>query len=244
MIRGLGSKRWRQRAEEDYALAVPRQMQDPQPASAGDCWDDCLRKAYRELSDLLADPELPASSTEITRKLQATLAKFPLYPKEMEDLTNYLALDLQDLLRADSADQWSEETMVAMLHALRAFDGSIWDQEETRSSETPSLTLRQFQCSVEEVDWRSLCQERYDLDETPKACLKLADDWEVAFSSESRLAAVATVQESYWPLVPEELRVAWDAARIGAAVQLCAPETFWRSPLSRPFALLRVPTAS
>ncbi|CAE7681671.1 unnamed protein product, partial [Symbiodinium necroappetens] len=209
MAPGIGSRRWRQHAEEDYTLAVPQQN------------------------------SLPESSGTIIGCLQQCLAKFPLYPTEMEELTNHVAGELQVLQRAGVADQWSTETIAAIKNALQTFDGFTWSHVELQAGDKPVTTLRNFQREVEDVNWRALCQESYHLDETPKACLKLAEDWEAALSSESGLADVAAVQGSYWTLVPEELKVAWDATRTGVAVQLCAPATFWCSPLSRPFAHLR-----
>ena len=77
------------------------------------------------------------------------------------------------------------------------------------------------------------------MDETPEVSLILDDNWEVALMSDSRLADVATVESSYWLLLPKSLQEAWDAALTGAAVQLRAPAIFWQCPLAVPFAHMR-----
>ena len=241
---GIGSRRWRQHAEEDYTLAVPQQQHPPMEAEVNDFWDDYMTQAHRAICDLLTHDSFPESNGMITASLQQCLAKFPLYPTEMEELTNHVVGELQALQQAGVADQWSTETIAAIKHALQSFDGSFWSHADLQDDHRSVTTLRNFQKEVEDVNWRLLCQEPYYLDETPKACLRLTEDWEAAFSSDSGLADVAAVQGSYWLFVPEELRVAWDATRTGVAVQICAPATFWCSPLSRPFAHLRELSAS
>ena len=129
----------------------------------------------------------------------------------------------------------------ALTQALRQFNGAVWSADGDAVEDAHTTTLRDFQQTVDAIDWPSMCQKPEDLDETPKARLCLPEGWEAALTSGSCLADVAAVQGVYWPVVPEILRVAWDAARTGAAVQLCAPKNFWISPLARPFEHLRAP---
>ncbi|OLP79036.1 hypothetical protein AK812_SmicGene40723 [Symbiodinium microadriaticum] len=225
---GLGSKKWRQQADEDYTLATSKPMDEPMPEVRTDSWHQPMLQAHRDLSDLLTNDKLPPSAMEIRQLIEDCMAKHPLYSDEMDDLASYLLQEAGELHQAEAMEGWSEVNYEALTEALRQFSGAIWSADGGAVDDAHTTTLRDFQQMVDTIDWPSLCRNTEDLNETPKARLRLPEGWEAALNSGSGLADVAAVQGSYWPVVPEALRVAWDAARTGAAVQLCAPEDFWR----------------
>ena len=241
---GLGSKRWRQRTDEDYTLATSQSMVMPMPDVDSETWHEPLWKAHRDLSDLLTSGDLPELEAAALELIQARMANHPLYPEEMDELAAFLLQEAIELHRADAVEGWTEGVFEALTGVLRRFNGAIWNSDGGTFEDESMTTLRDFQNGADTIDWASLCQKPDDLDETPKATLRLTEDWEAAMTSDSSVADVAAVQSTYWLAVPEALRVTWDATRTGVAVQLWAPESFWKSPLARPFEHVRASVAS
>ena len=87
---GLGSKKWRQQADEDYTLATSRPMDAPMPEVLTDTWHEPMLQAHRDLSELLTETTLPHSAIAIRKLIEDGMAKHPLYPDEMDELASYL----------------------------------------------------------------------------------------------------------------------------------------------------------
>ncbi|CAE7022108.1 unnamed protein product [Symbiodinium sp. CCMP2456] len=234
---GLGSRAWRQQAEEDFTLAVSQQVRDPLPAEEHQVWDTTMERAYAELCDSLQTEGLSTMVIDIVTQIQAVFKQFPLYMYEMAEIAAQTATEARELRSVGVADYWNDDVFQSLCTALEHFETHPWKDSPLSDGEPEVTTLRTFLHEVEKVDWTALCP--YLKDVTPDASLSLSDDWEVALLSDSRLAEAATVDSSYWLLLPEQLRKAWDAALEGRAVQLSAPSSFWDHPLSLPFGMLK-----
>ncbi|CAE7879862.1 unnamed protein product [Symbiodinium microadriaticum] len=228
---GLGSRGWRQRAEEDYTLAVSARVDEPLPEVDGSLWDRYMEQAYAELCDELLVYDLPEAFDQLVRRIQTVFCRFPLYQQEMDEIAMHIGLEVRELREAGVADYWTPTCFDNLCAALDDFAQQTWanDDGQPRTVEPAMETLRQFQGTVARIQWATLLPTPEGENVTPDVCLRLADDWEVALSSDSRLADVATVESSYWLLLPDSLREAWEAALTGATVQL---------EMERVFALL------
>ena len=198
-------------------------------------------KPNAELCDALLTYELPDSLDRLVQTVQNVFCRFPLFQQEMDEIAMYIGLEVRELRQAGVADYWTEPCFSNLCTVLDNFAQHPWDSDggQQRTVEPAMETLRHFQSTVAQIQWETLLPMPESTNVTPEVSLILDDDWEVAVMSDSRLADVATVESSYWLLVPNSLREAWDAALTGAAVQLMAPAVFWRSPLAMPFVRMR-----
>ncbi|CAE7398742.1 unnamed protein product, partial [Symbiodinium sp. CCMP2456] len=215
---GIGSRAWRRQEEEDFTLSASTQVQDPTYTEGVNIWDATMQRAYAELCDNLLTDGLPAGVEYIVAVIQAVFMRFPLYTYEMAEIATQVAMEANELREAEVADYWDDEVFKGLCEALNNFAAYPWTREPTPSGELETVTLRAFLREVEDVNWSSLLPAARDV--TPDVSLTLTEDWEVALSSDSRLMEVATVASSYWGMLPDQLRDAWDHALDGHKVQL------------------------
>ena len=237
---GLGSRAWRKRADDDFTLAASQQVAEPIAVAQGQFWDVVMQRAYADLCDALLVTDLPDDHAGIVCVIQTVFSKYPLFGQEMQEIATHIGIEVRELRAADVADYWSDQCFAQLCESLDRFDTFPWTgDDEPQSSEPTIATLRQFRDTVDAIKWVDFCPPVPVDDVTPDVSLKLPNNWEAAWLSDSGLADVATVQSTYWLFVPQMLREAWDATLNGSAVQIDAPEAFWHHRLSLPFRHIR-----
>ncbi|CAE6930495.1 unnamed protein product, partial [Symbiodinium sp. CCMP2456] len=172
---GLGSRAWRQQAEEDFTLAVSQQVRDPLPVEEHQVWDTTMERAYAELCDSLQTEGLSTSVADIVLQIQAVFERFPLYMYEMVEIAMLTATEARELRSAGVADYWSDEVYQSLCAALEHFETHPW-KDSPSENEPEVTTLRTFLQEIGNVDWAALCPCSKDV--TPDASLSLSGDWE------------------------------------------------------------------
>ena len=242
---GLGSRAWRKRADDDFTLAASQQVAEPIAAAQGQFWDEVMQRAYADLCDSLMVTDLPDDHAGIVSVIQTVLSQYPLFGPEMQEIATHIGIEVRELRAADVADYWSDQCFEQLCESLDHFDTFSWPGDDAPQNSEPTIaTLRQFRDTVDAIKWVDFCPSVPVDDVTPDVSLKLPNNWEAAWLSDSGLADVATVQSTYWLFVPQMLREAWDATLNGSAVQIDAPEAFWHHRLSLPFRHIREALAS
>ena len=118
---GLGSHGWRQRADEDYTLAVSAQVAEPAPAENGSFWDRHMEQAYAEICEVLLVYDLPEDPGLQVEKLQAVFGGFPLFQQEMDEIAMHIGIEMRELRAAGVADYWTEPCFASLCDVLDDF---------------------------------------------------------------------------------------------------------------------------
>ncbi|CAE7947475.1 unnamed protein product, partial [Symbiodinium sp. KB8] len=177
---GLGSRGWRQQADEDYTLAVSAQVAEPEPAANGSFWDRHMEQAYAEICEVLLVYDLPEDPGLQVDKLQAVFGRFPLFQQEMDEIAMHIGIEMRELRAAGVADYWTESCFLSLCDVLDDFGRHPWksDSGHQLGPEPAMYTLRQFQATVAQIQWSEMLPTPTDVDETPEVSLILDDNWE------------------------------------------------------------------
>ncbi|CAE7419468.1 unnamed protein product [Symbiodinium sp. CCMP2592] len=238
-----GSRAWRKIEEETCHLAVPAPALDPLPPGRPARWDATLKDAHRALCDALLVSTLPGDRSAITDVVTRTLGYHPLFPDEEVEIAAYTSEELRGLTPSDLEDYWPAEVHAVLIDALATYRPGDATDGEVHFREQHSDSLQAFCSRLSDFNWNEALGVAEGPHETPEGALYKLCSRDVALNCNSEALTVATVSESFWPLIPTVLREAWDAAIDGKAVRIHAPKCFWEHRLSLPFRAMRDETA-
>ncbi|CAE7337714.1 unnamed protein product [Symbiodinium sp. CCMP2592] len=240
---GRGSKVWRKQAEET-CLAVSGPHGAPLPAAADAGWDDTTRRAYKEVCEALLVDDLPADSAMLVDLIAKSLGRHPLFESEEHEIVAHVGAEVRQLRKADADDHWSDEVYAALCHSTEHYVIDTQPSELEARTEIHTDSLQAFSQRLSAFDWADALSQAKPAYETQEGALYTLHSWDVALTCDREALTLATVGEMYWPLLPEALREAWDAAVQGRNVRLAAPNAFWEHRLSLPFKGMRADDAS
>ncbi|CAE7763408.1 unnamed protein product [Symbiodinium sp. CCMP2456] len=236
VVPGLGSKFWRSIQVEDFSLAVPEAQATPLERKSDQGWDGVVEDAYKAMCEALLVHGLPPVEKEMMQLFRDTLAKFPLYFAEMVDVAEHVGQDIRQVVAAGEHDYWTAETYEVICHVADTFSTTPWPTgSEAEGEASATETLHDFAKAVDHVDWERLIGGLARDHMTPaNAPCVLDDSWETVWERASGALNETVVAQSYWPLVPKELRCFYGAVWHSG---FCMPHLGLRQDvLLKPFA--------
>ena len=165
------------------------------------------------------------------------MAKFPLYFNEAADIVERSVSEAREIWDSGNNEYWTEATVRAIKEAAEAFSTAPWPTPDDENAGAESTTtLREFSTSIDKIDWRGLARNFLESHGTPNVVpVILVGPWEAVKGQIRGAFDVAAVTNMYWPLVPQELRKAWDLVLTGKQPDIEASQSFWSHPVSLPF---------
>ena len=242
---GLGSRQWRAREVEDFTLAVPEAQGTPLPPRDGDEWDTVCEDAYKEVCHALLQHDLPGRQAAILHIFHTIAAKYPLYFNEVVDVVERSAAEAREVWESANNEFWTQQTYEAICAAASGFADAHWPVGDSEKDEAVhAVTLHEFSSAVAKFDWNQISQVLCGHETRESVPVFLPASWEATWEQSSGTLDFVAVTQSYWPVLPAELRAIWELALSGERPSITAPDTFWRHPLSLPFRQWAVNSAS
>ncbi|CAE7936001.1 unnamed protein product, partial [Symbiodinium necroappetens] len=180
VLPGHGSREWRRLQVEQFTWAPNVVTSEPVLDEAPDRWNEAATNAYKDLCDCITTGENWPTVESVQQAVMRILSCRPLYPEEEVMILDRLAGDAKDLKEASPPET---EDNVSYYQVQLACEQLAESLPRVQGSQVPlnhtGQTFREFQATLDQVDWGRLIERcRQQCGTYDDALISLSDMWE------------------------------------------------------------------